>query len=304
MQEQAKRQIADVLKNYSLYRSKTIDLPFDQFEDWDDLTFLYYCELDESEQTFQLQMEPERLVGHAPRWGLFSQSKVSNPTIENYNGGTLRASHYSAVCQHCKNYKAHFLLLKEAVRFEEPNPKVFSSYQFKVKLTKIGQKPAFEIKADKEILRFLSDDDKENYKKALMCKSQGYGIAACAYLRRVLEKEVFRMIEAVAEFDRPESEKIKLLIGLYHANHQMAPLIEGLTQYLPNSFKALGDNPIKALYEQLSIGLHESTEDECKEKAESIDTVLKFVIKKINEENSEVKTARLALQALRKEATT
>ena len=162
-------------------------------------------------------------------------------------------------------------------------------------MSKAGQFPAYSIKPDPEFYKWLHADDKEFYDKALLCKSQNYGIGAYAYLRRILEKEIVHIVEDLSKIDLPESEKIKGLLAKYDTDHQMEKLISGTSGYMPKSFDGLGDNPLKFLHRELSGGIHDFTEDECFEKADALDTVLKFVVKKINEENSELKKVRDAM---------
>lgn len=110
---------------------------------------------------------------------------------------------------------------------------------------------------------------------------------------------MIRIVEDLSKLDRPESEKIKTLLEAFKQNHVMTNLIEGIYDYLPNSLRNLGENPLKVLYGQLSGGIHEFSEQECAEKAKKIDTLLKFVVKKISEENSEVRAARDAMRNLK-----
>lgn len=177
---------------------------------------------------------------------------------------------------------------------------IFSKPDGKVYFAKVGQSPPFEISPDPELTKYLTDEDKENYKKALMCKSQNYGMGAYAYLRRIIQNEILRIVDDLSKIDRNESAEIRTLLANYEKDHQMEKLISAIGDYLPNSFKEVDDNPIKFLYKQLSGGIHEFTEDECSKFAESIDIVLKFVIKRLNEESSELKKVREALKAGRK----
>lgn len=62
----------------------------------------------------------------------------------------------------------------------------------------------------------------------------------------------------------------------------------------------MGDNPLQLLYSQLSIGIHKLDEEECFDKAKSIDTVLKFVINKINSEKKNKSGAMEAIKNLKK----
>lgn len=79
----------------------------------------------------------------------------------------------------------------------------------------------------------------------------------------------------------------------------MSKLIDVINKYLRKSLKELGDNPIRLLYEQLSGGIHEFTDKECIDKALSIDIILNFVIKKVNEEKYQLGDVKNAMRNLR-----
>ena len=81
----------------------------------------------------------------------------------------------------------------------------------------------------------------------------------------------------------------------------MSNLIDSITAYIPQSLKGLGDNPIKLLYQQLSGGIHELPEETCLEKAKEIDTLLSYVIKRINSDKYELGDAKKAAISLKKE---
>jgi hypothetical protein len=49
---------------------------------------------------------------------------------------------------------------------------------------------------DKDLDKFLGDDS-EYFKKALLCESQGYGIAAFSYYRRVLENSIDKILDSL-----------------------------------------------------------------------------------------------------------
>ena len=222
--------------------------------------------------------------------------------FDTYDSLTKKAfffQHYSATCQQCEKYKVHFILSSESSKPIPLNPHSAQYKELKQFVKKIGQYPPYAITPDKEILRFLNEEDKEYYKNALMCLSQNYGIGAHAYLRRIVENEIERIIEALAQIDSPEKENINNLLNEYRQKHVMEKLIDGIYDYLPNSLKESGDNPFKLLHNQLSGGIHEFSDDKCSDMAQQIDIILRFVIKKINEENSEVKEVRKAMQKLR-----
>jgi hypothetical protein len=56
-------------------------------------------------------------------------------------------------------------------------------------ILKIGQYPAWNISIPKDLEKELGDDS-ILLKRAKTCTSQGYGLGACAYLRRLIENQI------------------------------------------------------------------------------------------------------------------
>ncbi len=294
-----KEKIADLFSSQPLYKKVVVDRNFfDHPTSIDELTFSFYCPNEKSNQTFKLTLEPERIIKEL--WGATSSSKNYFDTFDHSDSKYKFTQHYSATCQYCQKYKADFLIQVETNKSVPVNRVSTEDFQEPLQIVKkIGQFPAFEIKPDKDLIGFLTEEDKGNYKKALICRSQDYGVAAFAYLRRIVENEMIRIVEDLSKIDKPESIQIKALLKTFKSNHIMTNLIDGLYTYLPASLQSLGDNPLKVLYSQLSGGIHEFSEEECSQKASTIDTLLKFIVKKINEENSEVRGARDAIKNLK-----
>ena len=167
-------------------------------------------------------------------------------------------------------------------------------------LRKTGQLPAFERNPEKEVLDYLNDEDKENYKKALSNLSVSYGIGAFAYFRRIIENEIKKIVKDISQLDFEDSDKVKTAWNEYEKNHQMSNLIDNINPYIPKSLKEIDDNPIRLLYEQLSGGIHEYSEDVCLEKARQVDTILRYVIKKVNSEKFELIAVKKAMKGLKK----
>jgi hypothetical protein len=296
-----KEKVANLLFSQPLYKRVEVDIEFlENPTDLNGFTFSYYCPIDKSNQTFRLSLEPTSIV-HMVRQMMnendFNRTlNIFDPNEHKYK----YIQHYSAKCQLCVEHIVHFLIKVET---KSPLPEGFPYNETELNpkqiVQKIGQFPPFEIKPDKDLLNYLTEEDKDNYRKAIICKSQNYGIGAYAYLRRIVEKEFIRIIEDLGKIDSPNQNNIENLISAFRQNHNMSNLIEEIYQYLPGSLKNLGDNPLKVLYSQLSGGLHDFSEEECIEKAEQIDTLLKFVIKRIAEENSEVKSVREALRKIK-----
>lgn len=58
-----------------------------------------------------------------------------------------------------------------------------------VSFEKVGEMPRQKLERDKQLEKFFSDDA-DNYHKAVVCLANGYGVAAFAYMRRIIENNI------------------------------------------------------------------------------------------------------------------
>lgn len=289
------REISKFLSEAPLYKKQETLIELYGPNDMAGYTFNSFCENEKEIQTFELEVFPEsaQLYAKSVSERPFNLGNTIEPPKVNYT------QHYRAKCKSCNKYYRDIII---NVFTEIP----YSAYRKtgddkpKFYLRKIGQYPPFEIVPDNEVSKYLTKEDNEFYKKALMNLSSSYGIGAFAYLRRIAENEIHRILEDLSKFENENSDEVKKLLVQHQQDHKMQPLLEKVFQFLPSSLKVLGDNPIKLIHEQLSIGLHGLSDDQCFDRAKSLDTILTFVIKKISEEKSVVKDIRLAIQNLKK----
>lgn len=297
-----KIEISNFLENWPLYKQfalphiDNVNLFFLQ-----GMTFKYLCQEENAMHTFELSIYPETTLRSFAEDATFAGLRNFKFTHASPRLDTV--VHFIGKCSSCKNYHVDFLMMLE---LDGPIPqsnaldkdgKVAMHPNFFLK--KIGQFPPFEITPEKDVLDYLAPEDGRFYKKGLICYSQGYGIGAFAYYRRIIENEIRRMANDLSDLNYEGAILIKEALKKYDRDHQMTNLIAALNGNLPTSFNSLGDNPIKLLYEQLSGGLHEFSEQECLEKSHSIDIVLKFIIKKINEEKYQISGVIDAMKSLR-----
>ncbi len=201
--------------------------------------------------------------------------------------------HIHGICQSCKA-TIDFLIRTTSDKEWDKRKEGLTIY-----LQKVGQFPAYDININNNLKKYLSEEDQQNYRKALTCLSISYGIGSYAYLRRVIENEIKRIIKDISELKFEGVEFVKTALGNFDKDFQMSKLIDVVNKYLPKSLQELGDNPIRLLYEQLSGGIHEFTDKECIDKAISIDVLLNYVIKKVNEEKYQLNDVRNAMRNLR-----
>jgi hypothetical protein len=103
------------------------------------------------------------------------------------------------------------------------------------------------------------------YKKAVTCHSQNYGIAAVAYMRRVIEEKTDALIDVIVELAEAFGADEKTLQSLAASKTQVQyeNKLKVASDLIPENLRPGGVNPLGQLYTHLSIGLHGKTDDEC-----------------------------------------
>jgi hypothetical protein len=140
---------------------------------------------------------------------------------------------------------------------------------------KVGELPLFGPHVPKTALELLGTD-LEQFKKGLRAESQGLGIAAAAYYRRVVENQrthLFDQIIVAAESVNAGSGMVERLKHLReHWRFQQS--IDEIKDCLPQILLIEGQNPLELLHPVLSDSLHDRTDEEALEIAGEIRLVL------------------------------
>lgn len=130
----------------------------------------------------------------------------------------------------------------------------------------------------------------------MVCESQGYGIGAYAYYRRIIEEIIDSLLDSIADLI-PESEKQQYLEALNKTKETIIAKgkIELVKDLLPEILRPDGMNPLNLLHSTLSEGLHAKTDEECLEIAGSIRDILVFLVNQIlqTKESSKKFTTRM-----------
>ena len=203
---------------------------------------------------------------------------------DDYSGGDYSDNDYSLVKVTSKIYpflfKCHSCLSSEYAFFIEVNIE-------NGKIRKVGQSPDWPTTLDKTIGKFLKDDS-EFFKRALRCESQGYGIAAFSYYRRVLENSIGKILEnlrSILEMQGSSENIEKIDIAL--KGTVMEEKIKIAKDAIPNSLKPNGMNPLTIIYKTLSVGIHRLTEEECLKNSQDIRVALSYLIKALTQQNED-----------------
>lgn len=274
-----------LLVEFPLYRKMEIPQDLVDVWSWTERSINTTCKIDNTKQTFILSIPKE----FREYYGKLSADRICLPQLQEDENGKLNyAIHIQGKCSFCNSYRLDYLI------------NIFTTNGKKYYARKIGAYPPFEIKAEKNILNYLSEEHQEHYKKALMNFSTGYGIGAFAYLRRIVEETIRNIVQDVISLKLIGHEKVEEALIKYNKTHSMSALLDEISDYLPIVFSSVGDNPLKLIYNVASLGIHQLSEEECLEKAHYIDVLLKFIIKQINEEKGQLREVRNVIKQLKK----
>ena len=310
-----KKSLSEFISEYPLYKEflaeEKYQISEESFTDpysFHEESFNHFCEQEKHSTTFQLQLPEESMTF----WASQSGAQIPDEAYNEENKLDF-IHHFIGVCQSCKQFKIDLLLHiwsdKEIPRkkgyilkFDDETKKYKSvdeigDDQPKIFIEKIGVYPEKQIYLDKDIKKYFDRESENLYYKAIKSYNETLGIASFAYFRRIIEKELERILNDIAELNGSE-HKLKDYIEEYKNSKKAHLIYENLFDLLPKSLQSLGVNPMKFLYKQTSEGLHSTNDKECLEKAGKIDMILKFVIKKISEENSELAKIREAIKGI------
>ncbi|GGZ31951.1 hypothetical protein [Asticcacaulis endophyticus] len=146
---------------------------------------------------------------------------------------------------------------------------------------KVGQHPPWRMSSDANIENMLGEH-RDYLSKGLLCESQGYGIAAFSYYRRIVEELIDQLIDDIHDLIEPDHlKKFDEALIEVKKTQQTSEKIELVMDLLPPVLKTEGINPLGILHSIFSEGLHAQTDEECLEDAASLRSVLTFLASQI-----------------------
>lgn len=177
---------------------------------------------------------------------------------------------------------------KEYTCSRDPKHKLIFFLQIKKgKLSKIGQSPALADIAEQDIRKYkkvLGDSHYHEFSKAIGLFAHGVGVGSFVYLRRIIEnfiiKPAYETAKTRTDWDETEYQKSRV-------KEKIELLKNDLPEFLVN-------NPI--IYSIISKGIHELSENECREFFPVLKTCLEFVLTDL-EAKRETEQKRKDMQA-------
>jgi hypothetical protein len=170
------------------------------------------------------------------------------------------------LCQSCRKYTRQFQIYL--------SPNLDYCYKF-------GQYPEWEIKIEKNLENSLGKHAKI-FKKGLVCESQGYGIGAFAYYRRITENIIDELLDSIADLiDSDKKEQYIIALEKTKATRVTQEKIDLIKDLLPSILRPNGMNPLGVLHSELSEGLHSQEDEQCLEISTHIRDILTFLLDQI-----------------------
>jgi hypothetical protein len=267
---------AEFLQNYPLLKKHTFERTFGI----DDVFYngynaiQAYCHNCTAERTFTYSNDS--LLFHNKLSGitgqLFTDASVSySPSIGGHFIGN-KGRNWDYIFYLC--YRCSFCSLNERVYF------VWNTAD-KRTFMKVGQFPAWDIEIPGNLGTMLKSHS-STFKKGMICESQGYGIGAFAYYRRIVELIIDELLTSIDSLllgtDKDAYEK-----GLAKTKETIvaSDKIALVKDLLPASLRPQNMNPLQILHSALSEGLHTLTDDACLAYAEAVRTTLIFLVDQI-----------------------
>ena len=170
-------------------------------------------------------------------------------------------------------------------------------------ILKIGEIPPFGPHTPPRLMRMIQDD-RELFLKGRRCESQGLGVGAFSYYRRVVEHQRDRIIDETIRVAEKLGYGDDIITPLKAAKieKQFMKSMEMIKEVTPDSMKIFGENPFSLLHSALSHGLHNETDEFCLEIAQSTRLILVEFAERLGQlmtDNAELKKAVTILSSAR-----
>lgn len=167
-------------------------------------------------------------------------------------------------------------------------------------IQKVGQLPMWLPVIPKEIKTELGEDA-ELYQKALRNLNEGYGIGACAYLRRLLETYINPLLQLLHDAKKEtgaDEEELKAILDAI-SSKDFTSKTRFAADVAPPSILVEGHNPLKEIHERLSVGLHTLDEATATKYAQKIINALEFIIRNLRRTHNERRAYATQIKEIR-----
>ncbi|MGB8478837.1 MAG: hypothetical protein WCE63_08350 [Acidobacteriaceae bacterium] len=151
---------------------------------------------------------------------------------------------------------------------------------------KIGQFPEPTVDLPRGLEKNLGNEAARFYRRALICRNNGFGLGAVTYMRRVVEDKTNELIELAAkyaesyEMDEATIKAIRAAADstVYTTYDQKLKYASGV---FPSTLMVESYNPLAILYGLVSEAIHSLSEEKCIVVADETAAVFDYVFGKL-----------------------
>jgi hypothetical protein len=150
---------------------------------------------------------------------------------------------------------------------------------------KIGEYPAYNPVTSRKVFDLIGENHRELFLKGRRAELRGLGIGAFAYYRRIVDDQKNIIIDRLAKVAERlgASEATLKIFASAKAQDQFSSAIREIKDALPSALFIAGQNPLTILYEVLSDGIHDLSDQECLTHARTVRTLLIALADRISE---------------------
>jgi hypothetical protein len=150
---------------------------------------------------------------------------------------------------------------------------------------KIGEYPAYNPITSRKVYDLIGENHRELFLKGRRAELRGLGIGAFAYYRRIVDDQKDTIIDRLEKVAKRlgASEDALRVFASARAQDQFTSAIKEIKDALPSALFIAGQNPLTILYDALSDGIHELSDEECLMHARTVRTLLIALADRISE---------------------
>jgi len=203
--------------------------------------------------------------GHANCGGLrIFRCSDGGPSVNHAKDG-FSFDYVTYVCSNCQETQKIFAI---ASRVDDAMSRTGSCYKF-------GELPAYGPPTPSRLLDLIGPD-RDLFLSGRRCESQGLGIGAFSYYRRVVENQKDRILDRIIKTAETLNTPESVLENLRQAKEetQFVKAMNLARDAMPDGLKIKGHNPLTLLHAALSQGLRAEDDETCLELSHAIRVVL------------------------------
>lgn len=163
-------------------------------------------------------------------------------------------------------------------------------------LRKQGQSPAWSIEPTPGIASALPPQALEFYRKGLICTSHNFGLGAVGYFRRVVEIVAGHLLDLVETHATELGDQATVdAIAKARDEHPSTERLKHAASLLPPMLRPGGSNPLAALYDSYSEGIHALNDEECLDVARTVQAGLDYLLPNLREQLTKAREYQAAI---------